>query len=477
MLREHISKKWSRRQLIQNYLTPVQIPEYYMTLDRIDVPVSTVRDNRGQGSSRADDIGPGRPTIGALETAVIVEFFHSNTFVRSGAKTLTRRMALSQSEMYALYRAHYPMMCRRAASLAEAALYGPMCSHLLKQVTIANKMSQVEGWSEIEETERRVRYYDSLLDDLKVDRALFNAATLQKLPVTEDPDGIEARSTNTFWSILSRAKVRFRRSEPIYNCKIHLEADKHIRDLAKAQDELAKIRAELTVAESAVPVNASEVLKLSNAVLPLRQKVADEQKHVEIARVHQVHYETARKYVKTIEMNLSPGEVLIFRDFVNQYNEDKKKVNNLVFVIIRPSPDGVGNIIDYVDNFAQAKCDASFHAFALDFLFQRSDLFPPNTTVYISGDHGPHFWCWDTLAYQSTVFGKYGLKLIIVGLCSYHAYNRCDGHGAYIKKAARAEQLRGAGPTTPAEFALMVQNLPSAEARGITVCLLLDDVR
>ena len=61
-------------------------------------------------------------------------------------------------------------------------------------------------------------------------------------------------------------------------------------------------------------------------------------------------------------------------------------------------------------------------------------------------------------------------QLHIVGLCSYHAYNRCDAHGANVKKAARAEQLGGAGPTTPAEFAHMVSNLPAAEFKGITVC-------
>ena len=127
-----------------------------------------------------------------------------------------------------------------------------------------------------------------------------------------------------------------------------------------------------------------------------------------------------------------------------------------------------------MDNFAQAKCDSAYHATCLDFLFQREDLFPRGTTVFISGDHGPHFWCWDTLAYQSTVFGRYGLKLHIVGLCSYHAYNRCDAHGANIKKAARAEQLRGAGPTTPAEFAHLVSNQRQGKGGSRYVALLGD---
>ena len=82
-------------------------------------------------------------------------------------------------------------------TLAGTGLYGPMCNHLTTQLSIAKKMSRVEGWSEIDETTRRERYFSALLDDLKVDRALFSTA-LQRIPVTDDPDGIEARSVNTF---------------------------------------------------------------------------------------------------------------------------------------------------------------------------------------------------------------------------------------------------------------------------------------
>ena len=63
----------------------------------------------------------------------------------------------------------------------------------------------------------------------------------------------------------------------------------------------------------------------ASRILPLKHKLADLEKKVETARVHQKHYEIARKHVKPIEDNLAPGQVLIFRDFVNQYNEDKKK--------------------------------------------------------------------------------------------------------------------------------------------------------
>ena len=216
--------------------------------------------------------------------------------------------------------------------------------------------------------------------------------------------------------------------------------------------------------------DAKNVERLEAKIPLLRQKISKLEKAVEHARIHFVHYETALKYVKGIEYNLQTGQVLIYRDFVNQYSETGKKINNLIFVVIRPSPDGCGNIIDYVNNFAQAKCTSSFHATALDKLCQRADLLPPGTKLYISGDHSPHFWSWNTLMWQSTIFEKYKIKVEIVGLCSYHAYNRCDTHGAMIKKAAYRASTKGGGPVTSAEFRALVANIPAAEQRGITVC-------
>ena len=144
ILREHTSKKWSRRQLLKSFAAPVQPREQYMTLDRLDVACTTVQ--RAKGSD-IQELGSRARPIGPLETAATVEFFQANTFVRSGAKTLTRRMALSKCELYGLYRAHYPMICRRAESLAQAEMYGPMCNHLSTQLVIAKKMSRVPGWS------------------------------------------------------------------------------------------------------------------------------------------------------------------------------------------------------------------------------------------------------------------------------------------------------------------------------------------
>ena len=322
-------------------------------------------------------------------------------------------MELPQTDMYALYRAHFPMLVRRAESLAQEGLYGPLSVFLSNAVERATEMSKEPGWCQLGELERRERAYALIVDDARYDRIMTEASHLQKISVALDPDNIKARSSTTFWAILHRAQVRFRRSDPIWNCPIHAKAGRNRRQLAAAaQDKLALLDSDLQAARASVPADKREVKRLADLVLPLKQKIVELDKLVENARVHQIHYETARKYVKTIEENLMPGQVLIYRDFVNQYNEDKKKINNLVFVIIRPSPDGIGNIYDYVDCIAHTKCDAKYHSHCLDHLFQREDIFPRGTTVYISGDHGPHFWCWDTLAFQSTLFGKYGVRTL-----------------------------------------------------------------
>ena len=463
ILQSGVSLKWSRRQMLNLLVQPVEPSDMHLATERFALPRLTIQ--RAKTDAGPCETRPGHPQVGPLETNVTVEFFNANTFVRSGARTDTRRMAMQRTEMYALYRAHFPMLLRRAESIAEGGAFGQLGKFLSKQLSQAKVMSEVQGWSQEGELKRREEWYNAKTRECKVDRARYMGLTLNKIPVKDDPDNIEARCFTTFWDIMKRAKVKFLRSEPLYNCPIHDNAAKNRRDHVKAEDELAQVEKDILDAKA----TAAEVSRLSSLVLPLRQKVADLKKRVATADLHQIHYESARKYVKTIESNLKEGEVLLFRDFVNQYNENKKKINNLVVVIVRPSPDGIGNIIDYVDHIGQTKCDSVYHAACMELLFQRKDLFPRGTTVYISGDHGPHFWCWDTLAYQSTVFKRFGLKLHVVGLCSYHAYNRCDAHGANIKQACRAEQLRGAGPTTPAEFVTMVKNMPAAAERGISV--------
>ena len=266
-------------------------------------------------------------------------------------------------------------------------------------------MSSAPGWTEVSEMDRRRSWYKARVEDLKWERAAGKNEPPKSIPVKADPDGIKARSEQTFWRIIKRCGVRYVTASPTHNCDIHKNAEVNKRQLQTEQDELKEMEAELEdtraklggVLDEDVRAKATEnVNRLEPLILPKRQAITKLQKDVDHA-VHFKHYGMALKFVKGIEYNLQPNQVLIYRDFVNQYNEKGTKVNNLIFVVCKLSPDGDGNTIDYINNLASASCNSRFHASAFDRFFrERSDLVPPGTHLFISGDHGPHFWSWDT---------------------------------------------------------------------------------
>ena len=66
-----------------------------------------------------------------------------------------------------------------------------------------------------------------------------------------------------------------------------------------------------------------------------------------------------------------------------------------------------------------------------------SGLFENFDTIYISGDHGPHFSSVYTIFNESRMMKQYKKRFHIISLCSYHCYNSCDAGGAETKTAAR----------------------------------------
>ena len=479
---ESPNKTWTRREVLRLFSAPLKPGEEQLAFTKLKVGRSTLwqaAKTPGGGPVRKPE---DRRRPGQLECSVTVEFFNENTHVRSGARNLTRRMALSKDEMYYLYRAQFPDLVRRAAerSSADSDLHGPLSSFLLSRLEVASRMSSAPGWTEVGELDRRREWYRAQNEATKTDRAAAGQkAPHHCVPVKADPDGIKARSERTFWRIMKRCGVRYVGATPNHNCDIHKNAEVNKRQLAKEEDELKKMEADLEDArekmrreldEASISKAKEDVVRLEILILPKRQAITKLQKDVDHAVIHFKHYAMALKYVKGIEYNLKENQVLLYRDFVNQYNEKGKKVNNLIFVVCKLSPDGDGNTIDYINNVAGAKCNSRFHASALDRFFrERGDLVPPGTELFISGDHGPHFWSWDTLMWQSTIYDQYKISVEIVGLCSYHAYNRCDSHGALIKKAAHRQACKGGGPITSTEFAALINKIPAADVRGIEV--------
>jgi hypothetical protein len=162
---------------------------------------------------------------------------------------------------------------------------------------------------------------------------------------------------------------------------------------------------------------------------------------------HLKQYECCRAVIKKIEENLKVGECVMYRDFVAAYNCEGKKVQNLVLVVLyRDAPNGPLKTFKFnnlCDDKRTRSADPAYVADVFEFYFGKNvdpkyncDFFRRNkiTRVYVSGDHGTHFSSIQTMFNESRFKEEYGIELIAFFLCSYHAYNRCDGAGVETKR-------------------------------------------
>ena len=152
---------------------------------------------------------------------------------------------------------------------------------------------------------------------------------------------------------------------------------------------------------------------------------------------------------------------------VSWYGPDGSKVRTLVFVLIRSGE------VTYVFNVnwtQDAGNDSNFYRDAVKHLVSQTSLLDNISKLYISGDHGPHFSSRKTFFFESTVHGlskkwrarrKDGLEIECQFLASYHAFNRCDGAGMFLKWACMMWWREGginSWPCTAAQICEMINN-------------------
>jgi hypothetical protein len=309
---------------------------------------------------RAPVNGGGRPPVGILETLATVEFFKEHTVVRSGAKTTTRRMPKSMPDMYILYRAHFPTICRRARALSESLVINERLSpFVVTALVVADRLASDPEWSLPGEWKHRLAWYQKRLATQRLDRAVQgshsgegqNWPSLATINVGDDPDGIKARSFQTFWTVLKRGSVKWLRSEPIHSCPIHEQGPKYIKKLERLQGELNQLNDDLVAhrleidhrreqARAAAGVGESEDHAdegdegaivgddteagrvLRSHILATRGDLRTVTIQVDKYRTHLKEFQLARRYAKYLELHLTALEIMIYRDFVNQYNEE-----------------------------------------------------------------------------------------------------------------------------------------------------------
>lgn len=337
---QHLSQRprnadWTRGVVLGTLLTPVEDKFNPLQEELINCNVTERTKKRWlRAAAKPVDVASspsptpsprGRPRVTELELVATNEFFVNQTYVRSGARNNTRRMHIDCSEMYAIYRAHFPQICRRAKALGEAREL-PMDTFLETNLVVAERMATAQGWTIHGELLRRTDHFTHQLQEAKLARALAGEMTahLQHPRTGADPDGISPRCYKTFWDILKRSGTRWLRSEPLYQCPIHEKGPARVRQLAKLQDLLEKAERELErhEADQARAGDDAEGARLRRRVLELREGKHKLAFHVRIFEEHKIHYREARRFVKAVEDGLTENQILIFRDFVNQYNEN-----------------------------------------------------------------------------------------------------------------------------------------------------------
>ena len=209
----------------------------------------------------------------------------------------------------------------------------------------------------------------------------------------------------------------------------------------------------------------------------LKKRQRDLQTKVARYDLHLKQYEQCRSEVKLAEEALSfnDGKYVLYRDFVNCYNEAGQKCKNLVLVKVTRGENGE-LVAEKLHNFSTDKrsgCDAYFVADVFEHHLKPrskggSGCLEDIKHITLSGDHGPHFSNIQTLWNESTFFSKYGKTVHLKFLCSYHAYNRCDGAGVCVKKEAEHAARNNCGPLSAEQYTTLMNTSHNSDTYAFT---------
>jgi hypothetical protein len=413
--------------------------------------------------------------------AHLVKFFLSQTYVLSGAKRDTRSLGISKSELERRLFALLPEILRRLArefpDLLADSEKKPKEAPTRLQVSMvtAQEAALRDGFDQEAEFELRKAYADAVYLARVAQRRTFKwdeeAAEVgdesefnrheedddaKNVPMIDEdadivgvpdaPPGVEeyhVPAMATFWGVLKKSKIRYTRAIPAHECPLHDNGP--LWELQFQQ-----------VFDARIFLPDDEALLRRERVLAAK---------VQRYRLHIEQYEEQRPFIKELERNLAPGECVLYRDFVNQYNANGTKVANLQLVVLSRKEIGAPLTAQKISNFCSdkdtASCDAFFVADVMAFHLEpkgehSSGLLSGFHKIYQCGDHGPHFVSRHTVLNESRFHELYGVEFENHFLCSYHAYNRCNGAGVESKRlAVQAKKARG-GPIKGHDYALLV---------------------
>ena len=148
---------------------------------------------------------------------------------------------------------------------------------------------------------------------------------------TDASDGKERpiypRSYNTFWDVIEKSKVLFKRVKTPYGCEIHEKAPGIRRRKVEVEDLLASENAPAEYTDQRAALLA-ELSKL--------------EKQVAGFDIHERQFENQRRFLTDREKDLlnypwtasGPNKMIATEDFADFYNAEGKKILNLVITIV-----------------------------------------------------------------------------------------------------------------------------------------------
>jgi hypothetical protein len=368
----------------------------------------------------------GRASYPAEFHVQVAEFFTTRTHIVSGANTKVRRLLITKERLEVEFHAEFPEILRKAARadpdmLPDSNAGTSKLTRMHQNLLAAQLAAEKPGFTQSAEYLERLNAELNRRLMFKVREHLRKRGLSPPLPPSTKASAhtIVPPTTKTLWKLIQQSGIAYTCKSKPHSCPLHHQGP--IWEL-----QLKEINSKLAADPSPDPAMYQKLLAKARK---LKSDVTRYERHLE-------QYAKCRATVKGLEESLVFGDrrCVLYRDFVNMYNDRGTKIKNLVLVKITRAEDG-SLLVVKLHGFCSDKqvgCDAYYVADVMDFHMKSvaeggSGQFDDVDEIFQSGDHGPHFACNETVYNESCFFNKYGKTLHDLFLCSYHAYNRCDG--------------------------------------------------
>jgi hypothetical protein len=432
-----------------------------------------------------------RTKIVAPEEEALVRWFELNTTVFSGERGRSRHLDMQLHQAAGKLFADWPTLLRELTIdypqlLTKTTKKGAPLTRLQASVRAAVHASKQPGFAEETEYKTRLqtataRYKGRLQDkkQLKVKaRTLLHegeadtAETIPaELPFTStskkadakvdmtthgfDPSSypIPAPDLRKLLAVMSKHGLAWSLSHNPHPCEL-------CENMETTLELYRQVLAEKTTFEANSPKDAPLPAELRARFNDLAEKKKRADRHAE-------QFATQRPRMKQLEKELEVGHTIIYRDFVNHHNWKGGKVNSLILTVIWRDVAGGPLNVNKIRNFCCNKKDQSANKFfvadVMAYHLHPAGEYHPGTfdnatRLTISGDHGGHFACRQTMFDESTFYRLFGKTVECCFLCSYHAYSRCDTAGSLDSRGASELRRQGRGPLTEVEWCALVHD-------------------